>query len=161
VSPTATQLVAVGHATALSSPNCGPCGLGVGETDHVGLALAGEPEKAITPAMRTIDSVTPAPVGRRGVLRRTDPPNDAVSPARSAETYATQFPRETNEHFTNSHAAANSSALLEAWRAEERVELGGQARRLRRLGRGHHVGNGGELPELGDCGGIAGEGAAV
>jgi hypothetical protein len=56
VLPTATQLAVVAHATARSSPPCGPGGLGLGTTDHAGLATAGCAVSAGTPAISAADT---------------------------------------------------------------------------------------------------------
>ncbi len=74
VSPTATQLVAVAHVIAFSAPFCGPCGLGDADTDHAGLALAGNAAPASTPAANPTAAAIAAYDDRRDVCRCTGPP---------------------------------------------------------------------------------------
>jgi len=65
VSPTAKQLVELGHDTPTSSGEVEPRGLGLGTTDHAGVAPAGDATATKTPAIRKTATANVTNAGRR------------------------------------------------------------------------------------------------
>jgi hypothetical protein len=72
LTPTAKQFVGLGHDTPTSSGEVEPLGLGLGTTDHAGVAPAGGATATKTPAIRQTAAANVTNAGRRNRREWTD-----------------------------------------------------------------------------------------